>query len=409
MKCEMCGKENQANDNYCGYCGSNLNENSNKKIFKKINVFRIISSILYISLLGFLFYLYVKTMTFNANAAVVIAFFLEPFILAAIAYSSVIIFYNLIYFNKNIISNIKTVSIMEFKPCIFTLIYLLILLNEQNSYLKIILTLLITIVLLISPISKLILLKKVSNYNLEEKIQKKNQKYKKNFIITSICVLIVLYFISLSKSSDFCEQNYDLDKNQLNKELKSYTFIDENTYTTGAQGLNCRTKFKETYISFKDKYNNEVRLTIDDSDMGKINNDSHVFEVAKVQFVNNILKGEKLKIVYYEHEKEYQIQINEPNLISYFDVYINLNYKKPSSVHLYEFDLNNIPYKVKITIEQKDETTIDKDFIMPYIEEVVHNIYDNVGEDNIESFIIEFNREEDIKISNYTKNKITWE
>ena len=107
---------------------------------------------------------------------------------------------------------------------------------------------------------------------------------------------------------------------------------------------------------------------IDDSDKGKINNDSHVSVVATLQLVNNILKNKELKTTYNEHDKKYEIEFNDITLNNYFNIYIEINYKKTSGVRLYEFDLNNIPYKVNITLEQKDETDVDKEFIMPYIE-----------------------------------------
>ena len=415
MKCTICGRENDINNSFCNSCGSSINQNSNNKIFKAINLIRIISSIGYITLLVFLFNLYIEVMTIPNDAMVAKTLFLEPLIILGIDYLAIIIFFNLICFNKNIASNIKVASIMEIIPSIFTLsIVFTQLFNLHNETIygsnkNFILTeLLIALVLLICPVIKLILLKKVSNYNIDEKIKNKCEKYKSTFIISCLCISIMLFFTSIAISSDLCDKNYDLNTKQLNRELKSYTVIDENTYERGAQGFNCRTKFKENYISFSDKYNNEVILMIDDSDKGKINNDSHVSVVATLQLVNNILKNKELKTTYNEHDKKYEIEFNDITLNNYFNIYIEINYKKTSGVRLYEFDLNNIPYKVNITLEQKDETDVDKEFIMPYIEKFVHHIYSNLRKENISEFELELNGEKILKINDYSSNKIIW-
>lgn len=302
MKCQVCGKENEITNVFCTNCGSSLNKDLNKKIFKKINFLRIISSLGYLALLIYFIIFYIKDVLFDASSAMAMAFLIGPMILTIIIYLAMIVFLNLIYFNKNIVSNIKVASIMEIIPCAFLLV------EEFSNNILIILGLLI---FLACPILKLILLKKVSNFNVEEKVRQKNKKCIITFIVSCFCLTGLLYFISLFSSTGTCNKHYDLNDKQINEELKSYTYIGEEVVEESPTGFECRNEDKETYISFKDKYNNDVRLTISDHNKGKVNRYRAIPTIADVQFVNNILKNKKIQIVYNEKIKDYEFIIND--------------------------------------------------------------------------------------------------
>lgn len=407
--CSNCGKKNEnvATNTFCTSSCNSLIQKSNEKILKKVNILRIFSSLGYLALLAYFIFFYITDVLLDASVAM--AFIVGPIILAIITYLAIIVFLNLIYFNRNIVSNIRAVSIMEIIPdALFLLEQIPMLLMKQSTYLTNILMILGSLILLIFPILKLVLLKKVSNFNVEEKVKKNNRKYIISFIVLCFCLTGMVYFISLFTSSSSCNKHYDLDVEQINKEVKSYTYLGEEIFEDSPIGFECRSEYKETYISFKDKYNNDIKYSITDDSKGKISVNDAMSTIADVQFANNILKNEKISIVYDEAWNEYEFVVTDSMLAQYFETRVSITYKEPNNVHLYQFDLNDINYKVSVTLDQKYETSIDKTYIMPYIEMFVHGIYKNVGSEKIDNFELWLNDEPNLKISSYSSNKIIW-
>lgn len=408
MKCQICGKENEPTNAFCTNCGSSLNQEQNKKALKIINILRVVSSIIYIVFLAICIYAYLDAIN-SSDTTVAGAILIGPVILIAVIYLSIIIFLNLVYFRKNIISNIRTASMMEAIPCgLFLLTQFQTLMFLQGFYWTYFLMFVIPLIVLIFPILKLVLLKKLPNISIDERVMKNNKKYIVGFIISCFCISIILFFASVFVANDACNRHYELNDKQLKQELKSYTYISEQIVEDYPTGFECRDEDLETYISFKDKYNNDVRLTISDHHKGKVYKNGAMKVVADVQFVNNILKNEKINIVYNEEKKEYEFLINDPILSQYFDVRVFLSYKEQDNIHVYEFDLKNINYKVRITLDQKYKISVDKDYVMPYIESFVHNVYAIVGQEKISKFELWLNDDPDLEISSYNQNNIIW-
>lgn len=309
------------------------------------------------------------------------------------------------YFTKNIKNNIKASSIIEI---VSSSIIALIFLDYIFESLMDSLIVLIALIVLAFAIVKLCLLKKVVNYNLEDKVVKNNRKSIIIFVVICVCITGFMYFVSLFTSSSSCNKHYDLDVEQINKEVKSYTYLGEEIIEDSPIGFECRSEDKETYISFKDKYNNDIRYTISDHSKGKISVNDAMSTIADVQFANNILKNEKISIVYDEEFNDYEFIVTDSMLAQYFEIRFSIIYKEPDNVRLYQFDLNDINYKVGVTLDQKYETSIDKTYMMPYIEMLVHSIYRNVGEEKIDKFELWLNDDPNLKISSYSSNNIIW-
>lgn len=404
MQCKICKKENEATNTFCTGCGSSLNQEDNKKIFKKINILRIISSLVYLAFIVGGIYLYFDVIN-DSSSSFAGALILGPMVLICLVVLAIVICLNLTYFTKNIKNNIKASSIIEI---VSSSIIALIFLDYIFESLMDSLIVLIALIVLAFAIIKLCLLKKVVNYNLEDKVVKNNRKSIIIFVVVCVCITGFMYFVSLFTSSSSCNKHYDLDVEQINKEVKSYTYLGEEIIEDSPIGFECRSEDKETYISFKDKYNNDIRYTISDHSKGKISINDAMSTIADVQFANNILKNEKISIVYDEEFNDYEFIVTDSMLAQYFEIRFSIIYKEPDNVRLYQFDLNDINYKVGVTLDQKYETSIDKTYMMPYIEMLVHSIYRNVGEEKIDKFELWLNDDPNLKISSYSSNNIIW-
>ena len=109
------------------------------------------------------------------------------------------------------------------------------------------------------------------------------------------------------------------------------------------------------------------------------------------------------------HDAYASFTINDSLLSQYYDIWIGFAYTEPKNIHLYEFDLKKINYEINVVLSQKSDKNVDEQEIESHIEKLIHNIYQNVGQEKTDAFELQKYNGENLKIINYSENNIIWD
>ena len=407
MYCNKCGNQIEQNQKFCSKCGSEIElpQIDNKKL-KLINIFRIFDILLYSGLFVYLMKAYIDLLFNQGNYAYANIIFVAPFVMVALLYVGLIILLNAIGGKNFVVGNIKATSIMQIIP---SAIMTLGAFNMQFIYgaksIFYIIVLIVAALSLIFSIYKLTLLKGV--------IRKSSKKRNTAFIIGYFFIvgLILISMIVIAFMTADCNKHYKLDEKQLKEQLKQYTYVAEEEVEHTATGFECRNKDIETYIYFYDKYNNKINLTISDLDEGRLDISEAQHVVDKIQFVNNVLKNQKLKLVYEDegyHYYDTDIEFDDDVLENAFNSSFGIYQHKSDNILLHSYDINDTNYLLNISLYDKIGTIYDKEEVMQHLDSFVSFLCETIGSEHINKIEVRIGNE-NLKFKEYSLNEVIWE